>query len=80
MTPVRLVTDLVMAFTPENWHRRGYLEAWVPAFPDRGERWLLIFTNAEDLAGQTVTETRHGPKALSHSTEGELGLELVADD
>ncbi len=80
LRPLRVVTDLAYAFTPESWHTRAFLEAWVPAFPDRGERWLLIFTDAEDLAGQTVTETRHGPKALSHSTEGELGLELVADD
>lgn len=73
--PLRLVTDLVMAFTPENWHRRGYLEAVIPAFPGRGERWLLVLTRSEDLAGQTVIETGSGPKKIPHVPVGEIGLE-----
>lgn len=74
LTPVRLVTDLVMEFQPESWHRQGYLEAFVPVFPARGERWLLVFTRAEDLASQTVTETRHGPRRVSHEPTGTLSL------
>ena len=74
MAPLRLVTDLVMDFTPENWHRRGYLEAWVPAFPRQGERWLVVFTREEDLKGQTVTETSTGPRKIPHVSHGEIGL------
>ncbi|WP_372999593.1 MalM family protein [Marinobacter sp.] len=77
--PVRLVTDLVMDFTPENWHRRGYLEAWIPAFPAQGERWLVLFTRDEDLNGQTVFETGAGPGKMPHVMQGEIGLMQVED-
>lgn len=79
MAPLRLVTDLVMDFTPENWHRRGYLEAWVPAFPHQGERWLVLFTRDQDLAGQTVIETRAGPQKIPHIRRGEIGLMQVEE-
>lgn len=75
--PMRLVTDLVSNYVPENWRRRGYLEAWVPVFPEQGERWLVIFTRSEDLEGQEVIETRKGPKAISHAATGELGLMMA---
>lgn len=74
LEPVRLVTDLVMPFQPETWHRQGYLEAFVPVFPGRDERWLLVFTRDEDLASQTVTETRHGPRRIAHEPTGTLSL------
>ncbi|WP_088828212.1 MalM family protein [Marinobacter sp. es.048] len=79
MAPLRLVTDLVMDFTPENWHRRGYLEAWVPAFPGQGERWLVLFTREQDLEGQTVIETRVGPQKIPHIRHGEIGLMQVEE-
>ncbi|WP_303289307.1 MalM family protein [Marinobacter sp. SS5-14b] len=72
--PVRVVTDMVMAYTPENWRRRGFLEAWVPAFPGQGERWLLVYTREEDLEGQTVIESAQGPRAIKHTAAGELGI------
>ncbi|MBR9870157.1 MAG: hypothetical protein GYB26_03355 [Gammaproteobacteria bacterium] len=71
---VRVVTDLVMDYTPENWHRRGYLEAWVPAFPGQGERWLVIYTRSQDLKAQTVITTDSGPQAIPHTEKGELGI------
>ena len=76
---LRLVTYLVMEFTPENWHRRGYLEAWVPAFPGQGERWLVLFTREQDLEGQTVIETRAGPEKIPHIRHGEIGLMQVEE-
>jgi hypothetical protein len=79
MAPLRLVTDLVMDFTPENWHRRGYLEAWVPAFPGQDERWLVLFTRDEDLNGQTVIETPAGPRKIPHIRHGEIGLMQVEE-
>jgi len=79
MAPSRLLTDLVMDYTPESWHRRGYLEAWVPAFPGRGERWLVVFTREEDLKGQTVTETSAGPRKIPHIRRGEIGLMQVEE-
>jgi hypothetical protein len=79
MAPLRLVTDLVVDFTPENWHRRGYLEAWVPAFPGQGERWLVLFTREQDLEGQTVIETRTGPEKIPHIRHGEIGLMQVEE-
>lgn len=77
MEPVRLVTDLVMDYEPENWHRRGYLEAWIPAFPARGERWMVLFTREQALEGQTVIETGSGPRRIPHVRQGEIGLMQV---
>ncbi|MBU2955440.1 MalM family protein, partial [Marinobacter sp. F3R08] len=79
MTPLRLVTDLVMEFTPESWHRRGYLEAWVPAFPGHGERWLVLFTRDEDLKNQTVIGTQANPSKIPHIRHGEIGLMQVEE-
>ncbi|TNE98692.1 MAG: hypothetical protein EP328_04380 [Gammaproteobacteria bacterium] len=78
--PLRLVTDLVPRYEPENWHRRGFLEAWVPVFPAQGERWVVIFTRDEDLAAQEVIETARGPRAIPHVRSGELGLMMFEDE
>jgi hypothetical protein len=75
--PVRLVTDLVSSYVPENWHRRGYLEAWVPVFPEQGERWLIVYTRTVDLEGREVVETKKGPKVIPHTATGELGFMMV---
>ncbi|MBC7184869.1 MAG: hypothetical protein H5U30_15010 [Marinobacter sp.] len=81
MEPVRLVTDLVMDYEPENWRRRGYLEAWIPAFPARGERWMVLFTREQDLESQTVIETGSGPRRIPHVEQGEIGLmQVEAED
>lgn len=72
--PLRLVTDLVAEFVPESWHQHGYLRSYIPVFPSRGERWLLIYTTDEDIASQTVIDTRYGPRAIEHQPTGELGL------
>ncbi len=77
--PLRLVTDLVAEFIPESWHRLGHLRSFIPVFPSRGERWLLIYTTARDSSGQTVIETRYGPLAIPHQPTGELGLARVED-
>ncbi|GGE60149.1 hypothetical protein GCM10011533_10900 [Streptosporangium jomthongense] len=76
LAPTRLVTDLVMEFEPENWHRRGYLEARIPVSAAGDERWMLIFTRNEDLEGQTVVDTRRGPQKIPHVRTGEFGLTL----
>ncbi|WP_372987866.1 MalM family protein [Marinobacter sp.] len=80
LRPVRVVTDMAMGFEPESWHSRAYLQAWMPAFPARGERWMVIFTRAQDLNSQTVLETGQGPQSIPHVSTGELGLELVVED
>src|SRR5690554_1575539 len=77
LSPVRLVTDLVSDFVPENWHRRGYLEARIPVASTGAERWMLVFTRNEDLEGQTVIETRRGPRKIPHVSTGEMGLNMV---
>ncbi|WP_072796963.1 MalM family protein [Marinobacter antarcticus] len=78
LSPIRLVTDLVSAFEPENWHRRGYLEARIPVFAAKEERWMLVFTRAQDLEGQTVIKTRRGPHKIPHVSTGEFGLIMMA--
>lgn len=80
--PVRLVTDLVSPYVPETWSRRGYLEAWVPVFPGRGERWLVLHTRGSDLDGQTVFEPGAGnmPQVIPHLAEGEVGILMVEPD
>lgn len=77
LRPVRLVTDMVSDFEPENWHRRGYLEARISVSNARNERWMLIFTRSDDLAGQTVIDTRRGPRKIPHVKTGEIGLIIV---
>ena len=72
--PLRLVTDLVAEYVPESWHQHGYLRSYIPVFPSRGERWLLIYTTSHDLENQTVIDTRYGPRAIEHQPTGELGL------
>lgn len=74
MEVVRVVTDLVADFTPESWHRHGYLQAYIPVFPSRGERWMVLFTRPEDVDGQTVIEGKRGPEAITHSETGYLSL------
>jgi len=80
LEPVRLVTDLLEVYEPGNWHRRGYLEARVPVFPGQGERWLVIFTRDQDLAGQTVMETSQETLAIPHVATGELGLNMAGEE
>ncbi|MDL0429883.1 MalM family protein [Marinobacter sp. TBZ242] len=77
--PLRIVTDLVAEYVPESWHRHGYLHAYIPVFPGRGERWMVIFTRDSDLAGQTVIEGEYGPEAIPHTRTGELGLSREAE-
>lgn len=72
--PVRVVTDLVAEYVPESWHSHGFLQAYIPVFPRRGERWMVLFTRDEDLAGQTVIEGKYGPEAIPHTRTGEVGL------
>lgn len=76
LRPLRVVTDLVPEYRPENWHRLGFLDIRVPAMPQQGERWLLIFTRSSDVAGQTVIETERGPKVISHTATGMLSLSV----
>lgn len=77
LTPVRLVSDLVSDFEPENWHRRGYLEARIPVSASQKERWLLIYTRDEDTEDQTVIDTRRGPRKIPHVSVGEIGLYIT---
>lgn len=72
--PIRVVTDLEASFVPESWHQYGYLHSYIPVFPSRGERWMVIFTRDADLAGQTVIEGKYGPKAIHHTPTGALSL------
>lgn len=79
MQPVRIVTDMVADYVPESWHRRGYLEAFIPVFPEHGERWLVIYTRDEDRQGQTVIEDERGPRAIRHISSGELSLTELSE-
>ncbi len=78
--PVRLVTDLVADYVPESWYSHGYLHAYIPVFPGRGERWMVIFTRDQDLAGQTVIEGKYGPEVIPHTRTGELGLSREGEE
>lgn len=77
--PLRIVTDIVADFVPESWHRRGYLEAFIPVMPEHGERWLVIYTREDDLRGQTVVDEERGPLRIPHVREGELSLTELSD-
>ncbi|MEX2474787.1 MalM family protein [Marinobacter sp.] len=79
LKPVRIVTDMVADFVPESWHRRGYLEAFVPVFPGHGERWLLLYTRTADTLGQTIIEDKWGPRAIRHVRMGELSVTELSE-
>ncbi|MBN7769454.1 hypothetical protein KUV44_03220 [Marinobacter daepoensis] len=79
LKPLRVVTDLVFDYQPESWHKRGYLEGWVPAFPGQGERWLVLYTRPQDLAGQTTLDSGSSVRAVPHTTVGELGIATFED-
>lgn len=72
--PLRIVTDLVASYVPESWHQYGYLHSYIPVFPGRGERWMVIFTRNTDLEGQAVIKGKYGPRAIPHTPTGELSL------
>ena len=80
LNPVRVVTDIAHQFVPESWHRQAYLQSWIPAFPEQGERWMLIFTREQDLAGQTVVEGRYRPVVYQHEQSGLMSVEAVTLD
>lgn len=77
LRPLRVMTDLVAEYVPETWYRHGYLEIRVPVAAAADERWLLIYDRPEDRDGQTVTETKRGPKAIPHQGTGTLSLQRI---
>ncbi|MDC0662067.1 MalM family protein [Marinobacter sp. SS21] len=79
LEPVRIVTDLVAAYTPESWHSHGYLQAYLPVFPARGERWLLLYTRDTDLNNQTVVDDGPRPRVIPHRQAGLLGLRATSE-
>jgi len=79
LAPVRIVTDLVAAYTPESWHSHGYLQAHLPVFPARGERWLLLYTRDADLNNQTVVDDGRRPRVIPHRQTGLLSLRATSE-
>lgn len=79
LAPVRIVTDLVATYTPESWHSHGYLQAYLPVFPSRGERWLLLYTRDSDVNGQTVVDEGRRPTVIPHRQAGLISLTATSD-
>ena len=75
--PVRMVTDIVMEYSPETWRRYGQLEARLAIRPDSGERWLVVFTRSEDLESTTGVGQEGQRRRLTHEPTGSLSLRLV---
>lgn len=73
----RVVTDLVFDYSPETWFRYGFLHARLPVHPDRGERWLLIFSRKKDINDVTVIERDGQTLNIPHKGSGSIGLEKV---
>lgn len=80
LNTLRVVTDLVHEFVPESWYRYPYLQSHIPVFPGEGERWAVIFTRDEDLAGQTVSEEKGRPQAFQHVETGLLSVSAVTQE
>ncbi|PAU81280.1 hypothetical protein CK501_06935 [Halovibrio salipaludis] len=75
--PVRMVTDIVMEYSPETWRRYGHMEARLALKPDSGERWLVVFTRPEDLESGTMVGEEGRRRRLTHEPVGSLSLRLV---
>ncbi len=75
--PVRMVTDIVMEYSPETWRRYGHMEARLALKPDSGERWLVVFTRPEDLESGTRVGEQGKRRRLTHEPVGSLSLRLV---
>ncbi len=75
--PLRLVTDLVLEYSPETWRRYGYMEARLPLRPDSGERWVVLFSRAADLETSTAVGGEGRRTRLNHREQGSLALGLT---
>ncbi|XOZ34042.1 MalM family protein [Halomonadaceae bacterium KBTZ08] len=75
--PVRMVTDIVMAHSPETWRRYGHMEARVALRPESDERWLVVFTRSADLESSTEVGVEGQRYRLTHEPSGSLSLHLV---
>lgn len=75
--PLRLVTDLVMTYSPETWRRYGYMEARISLRAGAGERWVVLFTRSADLENGTEVGGEGRRTRLTHQPGGSLALRLV---
>lgn len=75
--PVRLVTDMVMTYSPETWRRYAHMEARLALRPESGERWLVLFTRSTDLEASTGVGDEGQRYRLTHDPLGSLSLRLV---
>lgn len=75
--PVRMVTDMVMEYSPETWRRYGYMAARLAMRPESGERWLVLFTRFDDLESSTEVGKEQQRRRLTHEPAGSLSLRLV---
>lgn len=74
----RVMTDMVFDYVPENWYRYGFLHARVAVHPEKGERWLLIYTRKQDLKDETIVTHDGRSLTIPHKATGSLALEKVA--
>ncbi|MEQ6885153.1 MalM family protein [Salicola sp. Rm-C-2C1-2] len=75
--PVRIVTDLVMEYSPETWRRYGHMSARLAIRPKSDERWLVLFTRSDDLESSTEVGKEGQRHRLTHESAGSLSLRLV---
>lgn len=75
--PLRLVTDLVLEYTPETWRRYGTMAARLALRPDAGERWVVLFTRNADLETSTAVGEKGRRSRLTHKAGGSLALSLI---
>lgn len=79
--PQRLLTDILYVYEPDNWFRHAYLEGFFRVQPGPEQRYLLIFSRAQDQRQTTVVDgVDEEPLLFPHKPTGSLYLARVFEN
>ncbi len=79
--PVRLLTDIVYAYTPGTWRTHAYMEGFFTVKAEDTERYLVIFSRGLDQRRKTVVDgLSEKPLVIPHSRTGGLYLSFSGED
>jgi len=73
---VRILRDPILEFTPENWHKHGYLKGLFELDVSRGERYLLLNTTRDDLRSKNRIEDDK-PLVINHQKTGSFEFKAI---
>ena len=80
LRPLRVITDAVLAYTPETWSDYGYLQGIfeVDRTNEKEEEYLLVFTTRDSLRQESVYDHPEASIRVKHMRTGSLGLKALS--